>query len=55
MFKQYTTEQVNYSLADCHETLRVGAYEYDHPYARKLWTEIDAVRARAAVLLKAAK
>jgi hypothetical protein len=55
MIKQYTQEQVNFALADCHETLRVGAYAYDHPYARKLWAEIDALRARAAVLAKAAK
>lgn len=55
MFKQYTQEQVNFALADCHETLRVGAYAYGHPYARKLWSEIDALRARAAVLAKGGK
>lgn len=55
MFKKYTKEQVAYALADCHETLRVGEYAYDHQYARKLWAEIDALRARAAVLAKGGK
>ena len=50
-FKSYTRAQVEFALADCHETLRVGGYAVDHPYGKKLWAEIDALRDRSAVLL----
>ena len=49
-FKSYTREQVEFALLDCHETLRVGGYAVDHPYGRKLWAEIDALRDRGLVL-----
>ena len=51
-FKSYTRAQVEFALADCHETLRVGGYSVDHPYGKKLWAEIDALRDRSAVLLR---
>ena len=51
-FKSYTRAQVEFALADCHETLRVGGYAVDHPYGKKLWAEIDALRDRSAVLLR---
>ena len=49
-FKSYTRAQVEFALLDCHETLKVGGYSPDHPYGRKLWGEIDALRDRLAVL-----
>ena len=51
-FKTYTRDQVEYALCDCHEALRAGEYSTDHPYGRKLWAEIDALRARGLVLSK---
>jgi len=51
-FKSYTRAQVELALLDCHETLRVGEYSVDHPYGKKLWAEIDALRDRSAVLLR---
>lgn len=51
-FKSYGREQVELALFDCHETLRVGGYAVDHPYGKKLWAEIDALRDRGAVLLR---
>jgi hypothetical protein len=54
-FKTYTRNQVEYALADCHEVLRAGAYAMDHPYARKVWAEIDALRDRSLVLSKKAR
>ena len=51
-FKSYTRAQVEFALADCHEALRVGGYSVDHPYGKKLWAEIDALRDRSAVLLR---
>lgn len=49
-FKSYTRAQVEFALIDCHETLQAGGYSPDHPYGRKLWGEIDALRDRSAVL-----
>lgn len=43
---RYTALQCQYAIADCHETLRVGEYPYEHEYAQKLWAEIDACRER---------
>jgi len=43
-FKTYTNEMLAYALADCHATLEAGQYAADHPYGRKLWAEIDAIR-----------
>jgi len=48
-YRTYTLQMLAYALADCYETLRVGAYPLgrypdDHPYARKLWADIDAIR-----------
>jgi hypothetical protein len=51
-FKTYTRAQVEHALLDCHETLRAGEYSVDHPYGRKVWAEIDALRARGMVLSK---
>jgi hypothetical protein len=46
----YTAQQCKWAIADCHDTLKVGGYEYEHPYAQKLWAEIDACRDRLKVL-----
>ena len=54
-FKNYTREQVEHAIADCHKTLLAGEYSPDHKYGRKLWAEIDALRARRAALDKGAK
>ena len=54
-FKSYTRAQVEYALADCHETLRAGEYSTEHPYGRKVWAEIDALRDRAQVLTRGRK
>lgn len=43
-FKKYTNAMLAFALADCHATLEAGQYGPDHPYGRKLWAEIDAVR-----------
>jgi hypothetical protein len=48
--KNYTATQCVFAIADCHEALQIGQYEYSHPYAQKLWAEIDALRHRASVL-----
>lgn len=45
-FKRYTMPQVLFALSDCHETLQIGEYSYESEYARKLWSEIDCLRAR---------
>ncbi len=42
----YTWAQCEYAIDDCHDTLKVGEYPYDSPYAQKLWAEIDACRDR---------
>ena len=49
-FKSYTRAQVEFALLDCHQTLIAGGYSPDHPYGRKLWAEIDALRDRGLVL-----
>jgi hypothetical protein len=43
-FKTYTDAMLAYALADCYATLEAGQYAADHPYGRKLWLEIDAIR-----------
>ena len=43
-FKTYTNAMLAYALADCYDTLAAGEYGADHPYGRKLWAEIDAIR-----------
>ena len=48
-FKRYTADQCAYALADCYEALRVTEGE---AYHRKLWAEIDAIRARQLQLSK---
>ena len=45
---RYTWQQCKAAIADCHDTLNVGDYAYEHPYAQKLWAEIDACRDRLA-------
>lgn len=42
----YTIPMLHGAIADCHHTLKAGQYPYDHPYAQKLWAEIDACRDR---------
>jgi hypothetical protein len=44
-FKTYTNAMLAYALADCYRTLEVGGYSVSHPYGKKLWEEIDAIRA----------
>jgi hypothetical protein len=56
-FKTYTQQQVAFAIADCHATLAChaefqGGYAADHPYVKKIWAEIDALRDRDAVLRK---
>ena len=48
----YTREQCLHGIDDCHATLKVGEYPYHSPYAQKLWTEIDLMRARMLALDK---
>jgi hypothetical protein len=43
---KYTAYQCRYALRDCHNTLTIGQYEYEDPYAKKVWAEIDALRDR---------
>jgi len=43
-FKTYDNAMLAYALADCYATLEAGQYAADHPYGRKLWLEIDAIR-----------
>jgi len=43
-FKTYDNAMLAYALADCHATLEAGQYDADHPYGRKLWAQIDAIR-----------
>ena len=45
-FQGYTALECQAVIKDCHETLRIGEYAYEHPYAQKLWAEIDVARAR---------
>ncbi|NVN99245.1 MAG: hypothetical protein HXX17_07975 [Geobacteraceae bacterium] len=49
---RYTLHQCIHGIADAHDTLQVGQYEYSHPYAQKLWAEIDAMRDRQRFLAK---
>jgi hypothetical protein len=49
-FSTYTLAQCQHALADCHATLEAGEYQPDHPYGRKVWAEIDALRERIATL-----
>ena len=44
-FNTYTDHMLYLAINDCHATLREGQYSPDHPYGRKLWAEIDAIRA----------
>jgi len=48
-FNHYTAEQCAFALADCYEALRVTEGD---DYHRKLWAEIDAIRARQLQLSK---
>jgi hypothetical protein len=43
-FKRYSDAALAAALADCHETLRVGAEVHSPAYITKLWAEIDAIR-----------
>jgi len=43
-FKTYTDGMLAYALADCHAALANLAWDVNHPYGRKLWAEIDAIR-----------
>lgn len=43
-FKTYTNAMLAHALADCYAALEAGQYAADHPYGRKLWAEIDAIR-----------
>lgn len=44
-FNTYTDHMLYLAIVDCYATLREGQYNPDHPYGRKLWAEIDAIRA----------
>jgi hypothetical protein len=43
-YRTYTDAMLAYALADCYATLEAGQYPLDHPYGRKLWADIDAIR-----------
>lgn len=43
---RYSAQACRAAIADCHNTLEVGQYPYEHEYAQKLWAEIDACRDR---------
>jgi hypothetical protein len=43
-FQHYTDEMLAFAKADCYDALEAGQYSTDHPYGRKLWAEIDAIR-----------
>lgn len=47
-----TIFECDYAIKDCHDTLNVGQYAYETPYAQKLWAEIDAYRERRQQLQK---
>jgi hypothetical protein len=44
-FNTYTDHMLYWAINDCHATLREGQYDFDHPYSKKIWAEIDAIRA----------
>jgi hypothetical protein len=48
--KGYSALACENAIKDCHDTLRVGEYQCNDPYAIKLWAEIDALRERQARL-----
>lgn len=43
-FNTYSDHMLCWAINDCHATLREGQYSTEHPYGRKLWAEIDAIR-----------
>jgi hypothetical protein len=43
-YSTYTAAMLAFALADCYAALEAGQYALDHPYGRKLWAEIDAIR-----------
>ena len=47
-----TLAECHAAIKDCHDTLSIGKYSYDDPYACKLWAEIDAYRERIAFLTR---
>ena len=49
-----TAHQCQAAIADCHDTLAVGQYDFKSDYAIKLWAEIDAYRDRAHALARSA-
>lgn len=50
--RTYSALACQAALKDCHDTLAVGEYQCDDPYAVKLWAEIDALRERQLKLSK---
>lgn len=44
-FNTYTDHMLYWAINDCHATLEAGQYDFDHPYSKKIWAEIDAIRA----------
>lgn len=45
-FRHYNLHQVKFALKDCHAALVACGVTPQDPYGRKLWAEIDALRAR---------
>tara|TARA_R110000868_G_scaffold98298_1_gene270413 strand:- start:379 stop:567 length:189 start_codon:yes stop_codon:yes gene_type:complete len=43
-FERYSDATLAYALADCYETLSVGAGVHGNAYVAKLWWQIDAIR-----------
>ena len=48
----YNIPMLHGAIADCHHTLKIGQYPSEHPYAQKLWAEIDACKDRLMTLTK---
>ena len=48
--RAYSAFACESAIKDCHDTLKVGEYQCNDPYALKLWAEIDALRERQAKL-----
>jgi hypothetical protein len=44
-FQRYSDAALAAALADCHDTLRVGAGFHSNAYIAKVWAEIDEIRA----------
>jgi hypothetical protein len=42
-FERYSDATLAFTLADCYETLHIGAGVHGNAYVAKLWSQIDAI------------